>query len=346
MGSFGVACGASKLPVDCGDKVGILLISKRKYSVLGAVDTACSLVSNSGAYGAFFALGLPLFGTYDDYGRIANYVEDENYHILKNFIEQHSYSFDEFMDNLYGGDAPLLNGMQVAGMFIHGDVYDEVIKINKGCTKSLGITNDVLGLMGFHKTDENTNDDRYKHMFRYKDSDIEIHSDNTWCHFIVKGKHVSCYNPLSVKKVAKKHFDVDIDISIFENISEYDVRFDSFQKQLVKLYSRPDDDPLKDIMFQIDSKDIYRYSGFNLGAEFDFDALREIYKDSILDGTIKKRLVEWVRFYNFLFSTNTLIMPTTLGEQFGNYQASKLLYDISAKIANDHIRIDEEDYEY
>lgn len=67
------------------------------------------MVSNDGSYGEFFALGLPIFGDYDDYGGIENYIKDENFHVIKNLIEKNSYSFEEFMRDLYCSEAPLLN---------------------------------------------------------------------------------------------------------------------------------------------------------------------------------------------------------------------------------------------
>ena len=335
MGSFGISCGVSKLPIDEGKKAGILIISKQKYSVLDGIDSSCNLVSNSGSYGAFYAIGLPIFGKYNDYGRISYYEEDENYHIMKKFIEKHSYSFDEFMDNLYQGDAPLLNGIQVAGMFIHGEVYDEVIKRNKGCLKSLDMTSHVMDILGFHKTDEPTGDKRYKYMYRFKDTDIEIHHDGKWGHFIKDGKQHSMYNPLDLKKGAKKLFGVDIDVSMFEKISKYDIKFDELREKLLEIENIPDDDPIKQYRLSMDSRDLYRHSGFSLGTDFGFDGLKEIYKDSIIDGTIKKRLVDWVKFYWFMFSTNTLIMPTMLGEQHGNHNASRLLYEIAGKISQE-----------
>ncbi len=340
MGSFGISCGVSKLPISEGRRAGILLISKQKYSVLDEAHTSCNLVSNSGSYGAFFAIGLPIFGTYDDYGRIANYEEDENFHILKNFIEKHSYSFDEFMDKLYCGEAPLLKGLEVAGMFIHGEVYSEFLKTNKGCTKSLDMTSFVIEKLGFNKTDEDTGDERYKHMYRYKDTDIEIHHDGRWGHFVKDGKQFSLYSPLDLKKETKKLWGVDIDISMFETISKHEMKFDSFQKELIEI-STPCDDPTDELRKSFRSNDLYRHSGFSLGSDYGFDALREIYKDSIIDGTIKKQLTNWVQFYWFMFSTNTLIMPTLLGEQHGNFHASRLLYDISFKIAQSEISDDD-----
>jgi hypothetical protein len=230
-------------------------------------------------------------------------------------------------------------------MFIHGKVYDEVINRNKGCTKSLEMTSHVIEMLGFHKTDEPTGDKRYKYMYRFKDTDIELHHDGTWGHFIKDGKQHSLYNPIDLKKAVKKLWGVDIDISMFEEVTKYEIKFDEFRKKLKELHDIPDDDPLKDLKMSMDSRDLYRYGGFNLGSEFGFDGVKEIYTESILDGSIKKAMCDWRKFYWFMFSTNTLIMPTMLGEQHGNFYASKLLNEISLKISQDELDSYDEYYE-
>jgi len=363
MGCFGVGCGVSKLPINCGEKAGIVLISKSKYSMLDAYDSSCNLVSNNGSYGSFFALALPIFGYYDDYGRLEDYIEDENFQVVKKMIEEHSYSFDEFMEGLYCGDAPLLNGMKVAGMFIHGTVYDTIVNENKGCSRSLDVPDYVMELIGFHKTDEDTGDKRYKHMYRYKDTPIEIHHDNTWGHIMHEGKQHSMYHPYNLKEVIKKLYDIDIDISMFDGISKYDIKFDQFQKTLSDTPNTKgellNDLPEGNIperekklleafrtLSRYDLREIYRASGFHLSDSMDYNSLQENYKAVIVDGSIKKQLVAWMRFYWFMLSTNTLIQPSMLGEQHGNYAASKKLYEIALKVTEERLSEYEEYNEY
>jgi len=381
MGSYAVSCGVSKLPICSGDKAAIILISKSKYSTLDSMDHSCNLVSNDGAYGAFFGIGLPIFGTYNDYGGLENYVEDANYFILKKFVEENSYSFDEFMDNLYCGDAPQLKGMKIAGMFIHGDFYDRVLEGNSGCHSSLELNSYALKLMGFTKTDEETGDDRYKYMYRYNDTDIEIHSDGKWCHPIINGKNHGVYSPYSLKSILEKNYEVEIDITMFTGLSKFDVLFDEFRDKLINIKekanapqvkkanaisskikspviekllkelseslkdgvgSNPDHyDPEEDdydFMLNWKYRELFEHYPFRLSSTLNYDTIKENYIDAIIDGSIKKELVRWVRFYWFMYSTNTILLPSTSGEQDGNYLLSRKLYTIAASIANEHIQ--------
>ena len=67
MGSFSITCTASKLTVDYGDEVVLFPLEKARFR---AHSNGLGLISNSGCF-ASWTPTLPLFGTYDDYGRVA-----------------------------------------------------------------------------------------------------------------------------------------------------------------------------------------------------------------------------------------------------------------------------------
>jgi len=75
MGSFNVSCGISNLSINEGDKIGLVLLSAiSEYEGMsrarGSQDLARTMrIYNTDDYKVFLP---PVFGTYDDYGNIAN----------------------------------------------------------------------------------------------------------------------------------------------------------------------------------------------------------------------------------------------------------------------------------
>lgn len=345
MGSFNIACGASKLSIECGDKVAVVLISKRKYSVLDAIDSTCNI--SGGIFSAFNVISLPLFGEYDDYGNVNNFVEDDNYNIIKKFIEKHSYSFDEFLENIFSGDAPMIDDKRITAMFIHGDVYDKFLKIpSNSALKNGNLSNSLLTHIGFHKTDEDTKDENFKYMFRYKDTPIEVHCSGE------RVKIVGCSNnyiyfPQDFKNEIKKLHNIDIDISSLVGISKYNFEYDVFRDDIMVVMNTPNINKSAMINMRIDM-DINSILNNNIfphhvgGGEGVFS---ELYFDKVLDNTIKEPMVNWVRFCRFLNSNNTLIMPSYSGTQCGDYSAFKMLANIMIDISNTKISESYEDDE-
>lgn len=67
MGSFDVACGLSNLPIHYQDPAGLVLLSKSSSSSLGNFGLFTSEVTTE-----FLPYLPPVFGLYDDYGRLAD----------------------------------------------------------------------------------------------------------------------------------------------------------------------------------------------------------------------------------------------------------------------------------
>src|SRR5271170_5879286 len=69
MGCWNETCGISQMPIEGGDKVRMFLIVENEW--------AGEAVAHSYSTDLWKTLGLPLRGTYDEYGRIENIEEDD-----------------------------------------------------------------------------------------------------------------------------------------------------------------------------------------------------------------------------------------------------------------------------
>lgn len=76
MGSWAGTCGITQLPINAGDKCRVFIIVKQDY------DYENNGGGHSYANDLWYPRGLPLLGSYDDYGGIEDIVEDLNSKIL------------------------------------------------------------------------------------------------------------------------------------------------------------------------------------------------------------------------------------------------------------------------
>ncbi|MCK5017601.1 MAG: hypothetical protein KAS32_11085 [Candidatus Peribacteraceae bacterium] len=111
MGSFNVTCSVSNVSLDCGDPAVYipLEVSKHPYKI---GDSNHMLIY---PYCFYSPITLPLFGEYDDYGRLA-IEEDENSDLVKSKFDIQRW--DEMFD-----------GMFPSGMFVHRDVFDALSSV-------------------------------------------------------------------------------------------------------------------------------------------------------------------------------------------------------------------------
>ncbi len=113
MGSFNVACSVSHLSIDCGDPTVFIPLTSSQYREYQIGDKNHHLIGSECFYEP---LTLPIFGKYDDYGRIAP-NEDTNTTFLKHL----GINIEDLIDPMSSDKAEL-----TCGMFVHKTIYDAV----------------------------------------------------------------------------------------------------------------------------------------------------------------------------------------------------------------------------
>lgn len=113
MGSWNGTCGLSQLPIICGDDVAIFLMTKNKHNKEDFVGCV-------GSDNFYKPVSPPVFGVYDDYGRVANVIADKRI-IDKLYGEQDSY---ENVDHLVNENSEE-KGLYI--MLVHLKLYETVV---------------------------------------------------------------------------------------------------------------------------------------------------------------------------------------------------------------------------
>lgn len=128
MGSFDVSCGASGLPINCGDAAFLLPLVPSKHNGLPESLMTSQIVSNDGCYALFSPYFLPIAGTYDDYGRIL--VKEANPN--RNLIEDLSGVDISLAANHFTAMDDIISTLPAicAAMWIRQDVYYEIAAID------------------------------------------------------------------------------------------------------------------------------------------------------------------------------------------------------------------------
>ncbi len=113
MGSFNVACSISGLSINGGEKVAYILLEEAKHRY--KIGNGNNLLIHSNCF--YNPVTLPIFGTYDEYGRVEDVDQDTNVEI----IEAH---FKAKVRDLVECNVKPIS----SGMFIHKEIYETLIK--------------------------------------------------------------------------------------------------------------------------------------------------------------------------------------------------------------------------
>ena len=273
MGSFNVSCGISNMSLNPGDNAGLIPLLPSYMqgypSEIVRIGATTNLVSNEGVYHLFTPFCLPIFGKYDDYGDLGDIQHDSNTKAIEDFF---GTTIEKFLTILTAYDEQIdkdvipwfdtedkLTDTQVrklkllkrmGGMFIHGDVYNELSKKqigeysnsqNEALTKHKAYVNhEVLLKCGFEFSHENKKMTRYTQIYKYPGEDrYVIRSDKTWSHIYDTQKNEdvneSTFHPddlaVAWKKVTGETFDVD---EIFGDETYYEHLYDVLRKKVIK----------------------------------------------------------------------------------------------------------------
>lgn len=272
---------------------------------------------------------------------------------------------------------------KMGGMFFHRDVYEAMMK-GAGTLATAAMSQYVLEKLGFELYEDLKNSHHevrmvhkdlpdwyfdvsgtyYSKVFKISDK-AKLDKDRDK---IQKSKDLSVCGAEALKLALKHHANYDLDISILykETVAgrEFDVikeslknrdKFNKNQQKYLKKLDKLKDGPKKEeIMnflvegrladFSHPLRSPYSDSGFDCRS---WPFFREIYEDSFRKGSIRKDWVEWNLFAPSAYSANVHWAPAMNGEQHGNDEESRKLYNAAISILDERkTRYAEENDDY
>ena len=189
MGCFNKIGFVSGLPIQCGDKTVLIFLdgknnSEEKSGVVYSDD--------------FFAPTLfPIFGNYDDYGKIENIIRDENVKFIEDLFGVDIDYLVEAVDDKSVGryqsekykvkkNKELFNKLTFA--LEKKEVYDFMASKKRTSWNISNVGQYWLNKFGFILQEEKSRDDRYTKKYIHPEiKKFDLLSDGTWSHFVKKG---------------------------------------------------------------------------------------------------------------------------------------------------------------
>lgn len=344
MGSFDVGCGLSNLTIHCGDEAGFLILDKIRSNYGDTPSSGKSFLS-SGSYLPFLP---PVFGVYDDYGRIRNIRASTTTQVLEKLFDR---PIEVVMDCLMGA----------RGIY---DSYDEIYKnyILPECRSAVQYgtpVKDALIACGFIK-DHNANGDdsfvygNYELVPNAQRSTWTISDKQTGREFSkvrsgsnaedlleAFGNHTGVYPGFSPKdfdrirllnRLGGMYFleEVFVKMDKFSSAEHY---MNNFHKRGMARREKEMVDFFEHLKTQKDNK--FPFSGYldftedlsrDVSLPMDHWRLLEAYESN------GQELLSIVRISRIADSLNRVLAPTYCGEQMGNDRASLMLNHISKQI--------------
>lgn len=182
MGSFGKVGFISSLPISDGDETTLIFLKPNNYAEKGGITYSTDW------YEPIF---LPVFGSYDDYGKIENIKRTDSVKFIEDFFGLDIDKIVEDIDNLSVGrysskelEAPKNNDVYKKLTFglEHTAVFEKMASKKRTYYTEGYVVEYWLRKLGFVQG-ENGTDERYKKTFTHVDLPGYIYkSDGTWGH--------------------------------------------------------------------------------------------------------------------------------------------------------------------
>jgi hypothetical protein len=173
-------------------------------------------LKNNDSYGIGYTnvrlFTLPIYGVYDDYGRIEEIEENENTQLIEKIFNCKIQDFvNALTDGRDGPEIPILKNFDnVTYCWVNRDVWDYMcsVKDEDGSFAHLG-THKLLLKLGFNYLGTDSTVERYNH--KYELGGAIIHSDGNF----IKDQ---CFSPSELKKRVP-----DVDLTFFDNNDVFDL---------------------------------------------------------------------------------------------------------------------------
>jgi len=380
MGHFSYSCQLSGLPIVDYTKCVLLPIfpkkdwgydcSQKNMSKYGLSN----LCSNDGPNMYFDELFFPIFGEYDNYGRLVNIEKDDNTKVLEEFfglsIEDISKVLtdsrkDEFdkENNDYCESAKILNKdnkkhmmlLKTSATWFHREVYEKLAKNDyhdSWCDLGVG-NHGILTTLGFECIRIDKQNPRYNIL--YKKDNLEVYSDGNYLN--VPGE--SIYNLKSFKKYCLKN-GVDIDITKISG-GLYSQLYDLILPHIKTVADFTKESKLVHMLFGDEYKvHASSYDFFeSMKAHLSEEEIQKIQKkndDENLNNLIifyflkikenggqflRKNIIDWFNVKQFYYPSGKFLYPIGSSPQDGDPEKVKILLETSLSVVNDILEKDE-----
>ncbi len=172
MGSWNEVCALSRCSIHCGDRAVFLILKKSDAESSMQYAAACP----------------PVRGVYDDYGQLKFDKDDPIAPMLERFF---GCDMDTIQNQFARGeyDGPneeypklkMIDELELSYCFILEEVYEYLSQVRGSLFDRHDIGDDAfLEEMGFVFDRESPTQARYKRVYKYPDTDVEVYSDNTF----------------------------------------------------------------------------------------------------------------------------------------------------------------------
>jgi hypothetical protein len=241
----------------------------------------------------------------------------------------------------------------LSGMFEHYDVYQTLIEFDlsrDSILRGADLNDRNLKLFGFVLDRVDDSLKRYNRVYRFPGvTNYIIHSDGTWSHVVevsIKQKQHHVYSLADLAKIWEELTGININVSQYAHISKFDQMYDQLREAINKFNEDlvSQDEHVREMASTFGNpfgrffhSDI-RFSTYFMGWRY----FEELYKNSIIEGKLKKEIADMLHLRSAMFSCNRFFFPAMNGEQFGNPKASKVLLEKSLEIVNEEIKEMEE----
>lgn len=361
MGCFNKIGFISGLPISAGDDTVLIFMLKNKH----AEDMRGGVVYSTDWFQPAF---LPVYGKYDDYGKIEDIVESTATKYLEMFFGQTIESIIDNVDDLAVGrskltDEDIVIKKEICSRLTFGLEHKEVFD-KMASDKIVGYTTDYLPKywltkMGFTLTNEKNGDQRYKETWTHPalPSGYEIHSDSKWGHLMkdgVQDREHYIYHPSELEKAmlklnpsyvsslteedkSKCSIDIMLDLSkIALQAAELEMLTDPIMAKYSFGLSSRDLDGYEPLSRYTDKISLSGFERYNDNAD---EVLKVV--DSSLIGDL-------IRFHFSVCGLNAKYVPSNYGSQEQDYDKHMEMQKLYAKILADKKseRYEDEDEDY
>lgn len=326
MGSFNKIGFLSSLPISAGDDTALIFLKPNKYAEKGGTTYSTDW------YEPIF---LPIFGRYDDYGKIENIKQTSSVKFIEDFFGLDIQKIVEDIDNLSVGrykskelEAPKNNEIYKKLTFglDHTSVFEKMASKKRHYYTEGYVVEYWLRKLGFVQGAD-CNDERYKKTFTHVDlPGYTYKSDGTWGHLEDKnGKKVDYIYHVDDMVREMKNINPNIKINLTkedEEICQVDLSIKCTKLAIEKNNAEKLDDPREEMMRSW--MGVKKYQGIpNIteyitkilidGRGYSHDS-RSLPED-LLNKVDAKEIADMIRFNWSVSTLNAKYQPSNYGSQ-------------------------------
>lgn len=318
MGSWSVYCNFSNITITYGQKCVLVPLLEMGNHEIGIGYTNIRLFT------------LPIYGVYDDYGRIDDIEETENTKLIEATFDCKIKDFaDALTDGRDGPEIPILKRFKnVTYCWVNREVWDFMasVKNEDGLFAHMG-NHKLLLRLGFNYCGEDETIERYKH--KYELNGAHVYSDGNF----IKD-HI--FRP----KQLKEHVP-DVDLTFFDDTDEFDLwPFYKSMTIMQKFYSLMGIDNFINVFFKFKTmesadgnlKDLFSRQ-YNDQCDR-FNPIQRTYYDQRKNPIIMNEFAKVARVIKHAYSFSNYLKPYVLfiTPQCGEHEEHQLFLDKFAEI--------------